>query len=57
MVKRRDLIKELELDGFKNMGGASHDNYEKGLIKVPVPRHREILDTTANQICRQAGLR
>ena len=29
MVKRRDLVKEVEAQGLKNYGGASHDIFKK----------------------------
>lgn len=57
MVKRRDLIKELEHAGFTCKGGANHDVYEKPGYRTAVPRHREIKETLAGIIRKQAGLR
>jgi predicted RNA binding protein YcfA (HicA-like mRNA interferase family) len=52
-VKRRDLIKYLEANGFAlRREGGNHSIYAKGTKRIPVKRHWII----ANQICKQAGL-
>jgi mRNA interferase HicA len=56
-VKRRDLIKYLEANGFfLRREGGNHSIYAKGDKRVPVKRHRNIGRIIANQICKQAGL-
>ena len=42
MVKRRDLVKEVEAQGLRNCGGASHDIFKKPGFTTSIPRHREI---------------
>ena len=56
MVKRRDLVKEVEAQGLKNYGGASHDIYKKPGFTTSIPRHREIDEDTARDIRKQAGI-
>lgn len=59
-MKRRDLIKKLEAAGWILTSGAKHDmakNPGKQGIKIPIPRHAEINEITANQILKEAGLR
>lgn len=61
MTKRRIIVKELLDAGFTMRPNkrSNHDNFVKDGIKrpVPVPRHRELDDTTANEIRKQAGLK
>lgn len=57
MVKRRDLIRELEKAGFKGCGGTKHELYEKDGKQTRVPRHREIDENLAKLIRKQAGLK
>lgn len=58
-MKRRDLIKKLEANGFHQV----RDNGNHTIYKAPdkravqVPRHREINENTANQILKDAGLK
>ena len=56
MVKRRDVIRFLEQNGFKKVGGTKHDKYQKGNCVTSVPRHREVKDNTFKQILRETGL-
>ena len=57
-MKRRDLIKRLEADGYKiHRHGAEHDIYTKNRTAVQVPRHSEINEITANKILKDAGLK
>jgi len=57
MTKRRDVIRLLEKNGFKNKGGANHDVFEKAGRTTVVPRHREINEDTFKTIKKQAGLK
>ena len=54
---RRDLVRLLLAAGFSSIGGAKHETFVKGSVRVRVKRHREIDDETAKRILRQAGLR
>lgn len=56
MVKRRELIKELTEAGFVSNGGTNHEVFQKPGYRTVVPRHREISDTLAKEIRKQAGL-
>ena len=57
-VKRRDLVRYLEENGFYLYGKAANiqptPNKER---TIPVKRHRTLDRITANEICKQAGLR
>jgi predicted RNA binding protein YcfA (HicA-like mRNA interferase family) len=56
-VKRRDLIKYLEQNGFYLLRqGGKHSMYTNGTLAIPVKRHRVIDRITANDLCKQAGL-
>jgi predicted RNA binding protein YcfA (HicA-like mRNA interferase family) len=56
-VKRRDLVKYLEVNGFSILReGKKHSIYSNGQITIPVKRHRLLDRITANQLCKQAGL-
>lgn len=57
MTKRRDLVRELEVAGFRQTGGTKHGKFRRGNVTVMVPRHSEIADQLAEAIRRQAGLR
>ncbi|MDY6950638.1 MAG: type II toxin-antitoxin system HicA family toxin [Thermodesulfobacteriota bacterium] len=57
-VKRRDLVGHLEKNGFYSLReGGNHSIYTNGTEVVPVKRHRRLDRITANEICKQAGLR
>ena len=57
-VKRRDLIQYLEENGFRLLReGANHSIYTDGATTIPVKRHRQLDRITANELCKQAGLR
>jgi mRNA interferase HicA len=57
-VSRRDLILYLESNGYVfDHEGGNHTVYACGTKKVPVKRHRIFDRITANQICKQAGLK
>ena len=56
-VKRRDLVKYLEENGFYLLReGRRHSIYTNGPRTVPVKRHRTLDRLTANELCKQAGL-
>jgi mRNA interferase HicA len=58
MMKRRDLIKKLEENGWKLLRhGGDHDVYNKGNRREPVPRSREIKQGTAENIMKRCGLK
>ena len=57
-VKRRDLIKFLEENGFYLLReGANHSIYTNDEKIIPVKRHATIDRITANEICKQAGFK
>lgn len=56
-VKRRDLVRYLEANGFRLVReGGSHSIYANETKVIPVKRHRQFDRVTANEICKQAGL-
>jgi len=56
-VKRRDLVKYLEENGFSLLReGRKHSVFTNGEKTIPVKRHRILDRITANQLCKQAGL-
>lgn len=56
-VKRRDLIKHLEENGFYLLReGRKHSIYTNGVKVVPIKRKRELDRITANELCKQAGI-
>ncbi len=57
-VKRRDLVRYLEKNGFELLReGGNHSIYTNGIKVIPVKRHTRLDRITANEICKQAGLR
>lgn len=57
MVKRRDLVGEVEGAGLVNKGGANHDVFVGNGHRTTIPRHREINDKLADEIRKQAGIK
>jgi mRNA interferase HicA len=57
-MKRRDLVKKLESNGFRQIrDDGSHTIYKAPDKRaVQVPRHREINENTAKRILKDAGL-
>lgn len=56
-MKQRDLVKKLELAGFKfERHGGNHDVYVRGSDVEQVPRHKEINERLAKAILRKWGL-
>ena len=56
MTKRRDVVKLLEKNGFRNIGGKGHDRFVKKGYRTVVPRHSEVSDSEFRKIKKQAGL-
>ena len=58
-MKRRDIDKKLIEAGWIITSGKRHDmakHPKKTGIKIPLPRHREINEYTAQGILEKAGL-
>ncbi|RJO60992.1 MAG: type II toxin-antitoxin system HicA family toxin [Dehalococcoidia bacterium] len=56
-VKRRDLLKYFEENGFRLLReGSKHSIYTNDIKTVPVKRHPTLDRITANELCKQAGL-
>lgn len=59
-MKRRELDKILKSAGWQITQGKSHDMAKhpaKPGIKIPLPRHKEINEYTAEGILEAAGLK
>ncbi len=57
-MKRRDLIKKLETDGWHiERNGANHDIYRKGNNTEMIPRHTEIKEQMAQTIIKKWRLK
>ena len=57
-VNRRDLIRYLEKNGFYLLReGGKHAIYTNDEKAIPVKRHKQFDRITANEICKQAGLK
>ena len=57
-VKRRDLVRSLEENGFMLLReGKNHSIYANDKKTIPVKRHKTFDRITANELCKQAGLR
>ena len=57
-VKRRDLVRYLEKHDFYLLReGKKHSIYHNGTKTIPVKRHKLFDRITANEICKQAGLK
>ena len=57
-VKRRDLIKYFEENGFYLLReGGKHSVYTNNEKTIPIKRQRTIDRITANELCKQAGLK
>lgn len=57
-VKRRDLIKYFEQNEFYLLReGSKHSIYTNDVKTIPVKRHRVFDRITANELCKQAGLK
>jgi len=57
-IKRRDLIKYLQNNGFFLLReGNNHSIYTNDKKTLPIKRHRVLDRITANELCKQAGLK
>ncbi len=57
-VKRRDLIKYLiENEFYLLREGGKHSIYTNNQKTIPVKRHSTFDRITANELCKQAGIR
>lgn len=57
-MKKRDLIKLLEKNGFKFIrNGGNHDVYSNGRKIEAVPRHDEISENLAKAIIKRNNLK
>jgi predicted RNA binding protein YcfA (HicA-like mRNA interferase family) len=57
-VKRRDLVRYLEENGFSLLReGKNHSIYTNSKKTIPVKRHKYFDRITANELCKQAGLK
>jgi len=57
-VKRSDLIRYLKENAFYLLReGKNHSIYTNDTKTIPVKRHRVFDRITANEICKQAGLK
>jgi mRNA interferase HicA len=57
-VKRRDLVNYLTENGFHLLReGSNHSIYTNGEKTLPVKRHNTLDRITANELCKQAGLK
>jgi mRNA interferase HicA len=57
-VKRRELVRYFEQNGFRLLRqGGKHAIYTNDEKTIPIKRHRAIDRITANELCKQAGLK
>ena len=56
-MKRRDLIKLLERNGFVFRRHGKHDTYYRGEEREEIPNHREIDEDLAKLIIKRRGLK
>ncbi|MCI0419709.1 MAG: type II toxin-antitoxin system HicA family toxin [Acidobacteria bacterium] len=57
-VKRRDLVRYFEEIGFSLLReGGKHSIYTNQVKTVPIKRHGATDRITANELCKQAGLK
>ena len=57
-VRRRDLIKYFEGNRFYLLReGRKHSIYTNDVKTLPIKRHRTFDRITANELCKQAGLK
>ncbi|MFQ5636821.1 MAG: type II toxin-antitoxin system HicA family toxin [bacterium] len=57
-VKRKELVKYFVNNGYYLLReGGNHSIYTNGTKTIPVKRHRVFDRITANELCKQAGLK
>jgi len=55
--KRRNIVRALREYGFDlNREGSNHTIFSNGIIKVPLPRHRQIAQKTAMRIAKEINI-
>ena len=58
MVKRREVVRFFERNGFVNKGGTNHDKFRHpDGRRTVIERHREISNAQFEILKRQAGLK
>jgi predicted RNA binding protein YcfA (HicA-like mRNA interferase family) len=57
-VRRGDLVKYFEENGFYLLReGGKHSIYTNRMKTIPIKRHSVLDRITANELCKQAGLK
>lgn len=57
-AKRRDLIKYFKESGYYLLReGKKHSIYTNNIKTIPIKRHNVFDRITANELCKQAGLK
>ena len=57
-MKRRDLVRILESNGYRLVREGDHSIYKApGMPIVQVPKHKELNENTARKILKDAGLK
>ena len=57
-IKRRDLTRYFEENGFRlQREGKKYSIYTNDVTTIPIKRHRTLDRITANELCKQAGLK
>lgn len=57
-MKRKDLEKLLSKNGFYlKRHGSAHDIFTNDIVKVEVPRHKEINELLSKSIIKKLGLK
>ena len=57
-IKRKDVIKYFEENGFYLLReGRRHTIFTNDEKTIPIKRHRTLDRITANELCKQAGLK
>ncbi len=57
-VKRRDLIRYFKQNNYFILReGGAHTIFTNGVKTIPIKRHRVLDRITANELCKQAGLK
>lgn len=57
-VKRRNLIKYFKENGYYILReGKKHSIYTNNIKTIPIKRHNVFDRITANELCKQAGLK
>jgi mRNA interferase HicA len=56
-MRRSELMRHLQQHGVSVIReGRRHTIVGQGMLKSQIPRHREIVDELARQICKDLGL-